>query len=1292
MSTLLLQVAGSAVGALIGGPVGALAGQALGALAGAAIDNRLFAPSGGARHVEGPRLAELAGISSSEGAPIPRVYGRARVGGQVIWATRFEEVVATTRQGGGGGKGAPKKPSVTTTTYTYFANVAIGLCEGPIAGVRRVWADGKELDQNAVVMRVHRGFETQQPDPLILAKEGGVAPAYRGLAYVVFERLPLESYGNRLPQLSFEVVRPIAELAERLRGVALIPGASEFAYAQAMVSAEPEPGVSRAENRHQLERAVDFVASLDALQTLCPSLSSIALVVAWFGDDLRAGQCTIAPRVELSLKTTSGEIWSVAGLTRDSAREVSRVGGAPAYGGTPSDASVLAAIAALKARGLSVVFYPFVMMDVAAGNALPDPWTGAATQPAYPWRGRITCDPAPGRPGTVDASPAAAAQLAAFFGSPAPPDSEWSLRRMALHYANLCVAAGGVDAFLVGSELVGLTRVRSAPGVYPAAQALAQLAADVKSILGATTRVSYAADWTEYGAHVIGGGAEIRFPLDVVWSSPSVDFVGVDAYWPLTDWRDGRDHLDAEEAASIYDRAFLSRRVSSGPDFDWYYASPADRAAQLRTPISDGAYGKPWIYRSKDLVGWWSNAHVERVGGVETTATNWTAMSKPIWLVEIGCPAVDRGANQPNVFPDPKSSESAAPHFSRDTRDDLMLIAANEALLAHFDPAHPLFVAADNPVSPIYGGRMVDPARIHCWAWDARPFPAFPLQSGAWSDAANWMKGHWLTGRLESAPLDALIAAMLADAGAPASLIGAIDVDGHLDGYVIERPMSPRAAIEALTQLFGFDARCREGRIVFSGRDRARLTALADDELIQPRDGAALELTRAQESELPREASLTFTEGEVDYRRLTVASRRIEGASSRQTRNDVAAVLQTGEAQRRLDALLYDIWTSRERASFRLPPSRLALEPGDLVTLPATGAMVWRIERIVDSGARRIEARAADPDLFDLPRGAERLVTQDAPPIAGRARVETLDLAVDRDGAGVLTHVAVFADPWPGPMAIWRDVGGAFETQRLVARSAILGATLDPLPPGPVGRIDRATSLRVRVLGGALSSVSEAAMLQGANLMAARGADGAWEIFAFAQAELVAPQTWRLSGLLRGLGGEEHLAARHLDAGATVVRLDEAVTPLATGLSALGASTRWRIGAARLDSADPSVVEIVATPSAKALMPYAPVRASARRVAAGVEIGFIRRGRIDSDGWAALDIPLGEAGESYEIDVLAGPLVKRTLVGASPTIVYADADELADFGAAQTALSLRIRQMSATVGRGFALAATIPVL
>ena len=719
MATIVLQTVGSVVGGMVGGPIGAMAGRALGGLAGAAIDNALFGGDN-TKYVEGPRLKDIDGLTSTEGAPIPRVYGRARIGGQLIWATRLEEVVNTdTDRGSQGGKGM-SGPKTVTTTYSYFANLAVGLCEGRIAFIRRVWADGRELDLSTLTMRVHKGSDTQSADPLIVAKEGADhAPAYRGLAYVVFERLPLADFGNRVPQFSFEVARPVDGLNRMVRAVCLIPGASEFGYDIEPVMQVLDLGKTRPENRHQLQRTSDAAASLDALEALCPNLKRVSLVVSWFGDDLRAGSCLIEPRVDVKTKTTDGATWSVAGMTREDAKAVSLVKGAPAYGGTPSDESVIWLIRDLKDRGLEVVLYPFVMMDVPAGNNLPNPYGGTG-QPAYPWRGRVTCHPAPGVSGSPDGTSTAATQVNLWFTRSA------GFNRMVLHYADLAEQAGGVHGFILGSELVGLTRVRSASGVYPAVTRLRDLAQDVRAILRASTKIVYAADWTEYGAHVLNDGSEVRFPLDTLFASSAIDAVGIDYYPPISDWRDGPAHADLTAGRSIYDVDYLRGRLGSGEAFDWYYANTSERAAQVRHPISDGAYGKPWVFRQKDLVSWWGNRHVERLGGIEAGATAWQPQSKPIWLTEIGVPAVDKGPNGPNVFPDPKSSESAYPPFSRGVRDDLVQARTLEAILSRFDPAQRGFAPEYNPVSASYNGHMVDPDNVFVWAWDARPYPAFP--------------------------------------------------------------------------------------------------------------------------------------------------------------------------------------------------------------------------------------------------------------------------------------------------------------------------------------------------------------------------------------------------------------------------------------------------------------------------------------------------------------------------------------------------------------------------------------
>lgn len=1161
----------------------------------------------------------------------------------------------------------------------------MGLCEGQIAFVRRIWADGREIDLNAITMRVHSGSETQPADPLIVAKEGSVdAPAYRGLAYVVFERLPLADFGNRVPQFSFEVIRPVDGLNRMVRAVCLIPGASEFGYDTVHVSRTLGLGKTAPENRHQLQRSTDVRASLDALQAMCPNLKRVSLVVSWFGNDLRAGYCAVEPRVDVATKETDGATWSVAGVPREAAKTVSLVNGSPAYGGTPSDESVLRLIKDLKSRGLEVILYPFVMMDVPSDNSLPNPYGGTG-QPAYPWRGRITCHPAPGQPGSPDGTTAAGSQVNQWF------IRTWGFNKLVTHYANLAQKAGGVDGFILGSELVGLTRVRSSTGTYPAVTRLRSLGAQIRLILGSGTKIVYAADWTEYGAHVLNGGDEVRFPLDPLFASGSVDAIGIDYYPPISDWRDGPDHADLADGRSVYDVDYLRRRLGSGEAFDWYYASTADRGSQNRKPIADGAYGKPWIFRAKDLVSWWSNPHVERYGGVEIRTTAWLPQSLPIWLTEIGIPAVDKGANGPNVFPDPKSSESAYPPFSRGMRDDLAQARGLEAILSRFDPAQQGFSSAYNPVSSVYGGRMVDPGNIFVWAWDARPFPTFPDFDTVWTDGANWETGHWITGRIEGAPLDRLIRAILRDLGLGDP--GPIPADGFVDGFVIDRPMSAREALEPLMRLFGIDAVASGGAVSWQGRGGRAALALTRDDLVLGEREPSLKLTRAQETELPQQVEVGFTEGETDYRRAAVASRRLTGASRREARADAAIITRRAEAQRLADTWLQDLWAGREQAEFEVSPRRLELQPGDLISLPTdAGPKLHRVLRIADGPTRKVTTRGVEPAVFEKPGGTIRRPVRRPPAVPGKPYVVILDLPVAAGDPTALQYVAVAADPWPGAVTIWRSGNGAsFKPLRILDLPAMIGRTTSALAPGPLWRWDQAAILDIEISSGSLNSVDDEEALAGGNLFAMRGSNGRWEILSAARIEMTGERTYRLSRFLRGLAGSEAEAVRTVAPGAVIVRLDEAVVPLTASLQDLGQTWRYRIGPSGRDHADPAMVDIAANVGREALKPLSPVRAKAVREAGGVRLGWVRRTRLDGDGWDAVDVPLGEDAERYEIDIMKGDAVVRTIVASQSSAFYAAAEELADFGSPQTLLALRIAQVSAVAGRGFEQGASVPV-
>jgi hypothetical protein len=206
------------------------------------------------------------------------------------------------------------------------------------------------------------------------------------------------------------------------------------------------------------------------------------------------------------------------------------------------------------------------------------------------------------------------------------------------------------------------------------------------------------------------------------------------------------------------------------------------------------------------------------------------------------------------------------------------------------------------------------------------------------------------------------------------------------------------------------------------------------------------------------------------------------------------------------------------------------------------------------------------------------------------------------------------------------------------------------------------------------------------------GSDGKWEIIAFAQADLVGEKTWRLSRLLRGLGGSELLASRSLAAGARAVLLDGALLPIVSGALSVGANWNWRVVASAYDYLHPTAVALTTLAGGDALKPLSPVNASAKRTTSGVTIRLMRRARINADAWEPADIPLDERIESYEMDILNNGSVIRTVSATSaPMILYPLAQELSDFGVMQTTLTLRLYQISDVVGRGLPAVATLPI-
>lgn len=1217
MASVVLGTVGRAVGSAVGGPVGGYIGGAIGSAIGGSIGG-----GGGARHYEGARLEELVLQSSAYGKMIPIVFGSMRLAGNVIWSRPLKEMQTTTTTGSGKGGGAGRSRS-SSTSYSYYATLAIAICEGEITRLSRVWADAKLLDLSQGTYRLYKGDEAQLPDPLIESFQGvGATPAYRGLAYVVIEDFPIGDFGNRIPNFTFEVQRHVPQMdageqpvESLVRSVMLIPGSGEFVYdtqAQAKItgavvgSEVAQQGYQVSLNQHTAEGKANMLVSLDQMQATFPNLEWVGLVVNWFGSSMDIATCTIAPRVEFKdAVQTTPDSWQVGSFTRATATQVGMDGGVVRYGGTPDDGSIVRLCAELRARGLKIFFYPMLLMDVAG----------------KPWRGHLT--------GNKNA-------VANFF------TKSNGYNNFILHYANLL--ADKVDAFAIGTEMVGVTKIAGNAGAFPAVARLVTLAGNVDALMASSVKLTYAADWSEYH-HTDGGW----YHLDPLWASPAIDYVGIDAYFPLTD---GVQHG--------YDVQAIRDGWTSGEGWDFYYT---DAARTTMAPL--GA-----AYAWKNIDWWWNHAHVNPDGA--TTA--WVPGSKPVWFTEYGFASVDGCTNEPNVFVDASSSESAYPRFSRG-RVDFMAqraaIAATEAQWA--------------------GSGMV--VNKFLWTWDARPYPYWPDLRAVWADGANWATGHWVQGKLGASHVAGVVQAVATRVGMTAAQLDCAALQMMLDGFVIHERTTARGVLSQLMQAFFFTLVENENGLRAMLLDSgAEVNAAIGDCVPMPVGGREVPLTldHTEDLALPAVMEVQYLNRLRRYETQVQSASRMAQAAKGTASLRLGIVLSETHARTVAEMQLARRWAERTTMTLQLPMRYAALEPGNIVLLNQPGPMQrLRVEQVQlgRPGMVRIRATRTDAPAWDgyiappLGSGEEALLP------AAATRAALLDLPAfpnDAPEECVLRFAACgLSAGWQGASLL--RLSDMEDTVLADTESAaIMGTCMGILGDAVAQRIDRRNTLDVALLGDAvLSGVTEAALLNGAN--AALVGD---EIIQFAQAESLGEGVVRLSTLLRGRLGTEAMTATHA-AGERFVLLNAALAPVRVTADSLGAS--WNLRAVTFGAALEVGTEFNQTIACQALKPYRPVHLCARRVGADIVLSWVRRARMDAGLRDAVDIPLMEEREEYEVRVLSGSTVLRSWRTTSPTQLYTAAQQLADFGGAPSSVTLAVAQISARVGLGNVAQQTVVV-
>lgn len=570
--------------------------------------------------------------------------------------------------------------------------------------------------------------------------------------------------------------------------------------------------------------------------------------------------------------------------------------------------------------------------------------------------------------------------------------------------------------------------------------------------------------------------------------------------------------------------------------------------------------------------------------------------------------------------------------------------------------------------------------------------------------------------------LGSIVADLCARGGLSLPDLDVSELTASLPGYVVGRQSSIRSALEPLAQAFFFDGVESDDRLAFRNRGRAPVLTLNPQHLIQLDQGTfeAWRERRAQEVELPVRVNLVYMDNTADYAQGTQTSKRVERpiatmASNNQLSLELPMALAAGAAKSIAARILYTAWLERSTYEARLPSDYLRLEPTDVIalTLPNGASFVARLER-VDLGADlslAIQARAQEAAEYDAELSADGGIGRPAQSfdLAPQTQLFLPDMPLLRDiddpGTSASRRYAMMAGfgagTWPGA-ALYRSADGVnWEFVAASTNAVAWGVVQTEMPPPrAVFATDEDTALQLSMVIGAgrLESVTQDAMLNGANAALLLRNDGTTEIVQFRDVDVLDDGSFALRGFLRGRRGTDVFAATPHPVGTRFLLLEpQSVETTLQALGELGVLRQWRAVGQGAEFESTPVFE--QTAQGRDLMPYAPVYLRARQIAAGLEITWIRRTRLNGDlrdGTGT--VPLSELEEAYAVDILsapggsAGSSVLRTLTSATPSVIYPSAAIAEDFGTIPASLSVSVAQISATVGRGFARTHTLEFL
>ncbi len=545
-------------------------------------------------------------------------------------------------------------------------------------------------------------------------------------------------------------------------------------------------------------------------------------------------------------------------------------------------------------------------------------------------------------------------------------------------------------------------------------------------------------------------------------------------------------------------------------------------------------------------------------------------------------------------------------------------------------------------------------------------------------------------------PLADIIIAENALVGITEDDLDVTTIDQLVRGYVVSEIGPVRNVLQQLQAIFPWDVIQSGYKNKYVKRGLASVVTVPWQDL---GPGISLAQDREMETQLPSKVEITFNNIDLDYMPdIQRAERRLDIENIR--RLNIPLVMNASEAAQAAEILLNIYHIERRTFVFTLPPTYRNLEPSDVITLAMKDvSYVVRLTNIhyLANGTMECQAKQhADTVYVSTNPGATgsyvppTTIPSIANPILGVLDIPVIQDSQSKPGyTAVVTHTS---DTWIGGSLYRARDGVTYEMVQAFSAITVWGTCSTILGAHGGHVVDEGGSLTVRPFKGTIASVTETQFLSEETLLA-YGKPGRWEILGFKDAADNLDGTYTLSYLMRGRRGTEQYTGTHETGdyfGFINNGTSKFVAALATDIDTTLSHKAITTGR-DLDSASPTSLLYAGVN----LTPYSPVDAFAVRDGDGnATVHVTRRSRLDG-GMTLLEsisyggVPIGEASLALEMDVMDGADVVRTIPAVIEQFPYSEAQQIADFGSVQNPLSVKVYQISATVGRGYAGAFTI---